>query len=405
MSEPNSGNGNTLTVDLRTNSGLIEELVYFSTTNPTTGAAEGYLEKKAIRKGTQGTAIPQNSYTYETREAFGEVTHPLRSEATYPDGSNPAVTSYTYTWHTDSSGNPSFQVKEKTTSFPAISTGQNGSGIAGMERRVFDIYGRLNWFRDVRGAITFMAYDQATGAMVQQIEDVDTTRVQNAPPGWQTQPGWGAHLVTDYVADGLARTVQARGPWHDVQLQEGDSAVTPIRRVAFTAYLDAIREVRKAMGYLTGDGPTADLRIVGAVRLTRTDASGRITDEIQSPRSCTYGALSTGESFPQEKWSRWTSSRYDTWGRLTAVRVYHRIPAEGEGTAGVDFLETVSGYDVMNRRNRVVEPSGNIRRMVYETRGLVVGNWIGSDDRSATANDPTGNGAACLLYTSPSPRD
>ncbi len=391
--EPASGNGYTLTVNLKTTDGLIRENVYYPSTDLGAGAVAGYLEKMTVRQGTDGTPVTIKSYTYTSQEAFGQTIYPVSTETDYPDPSTPATTSNDYTWHTDASSNPTFQIKQKTTTLPAVSTTQNGSGVAGVEKRVFDTNGRVNWFMNARGAITYTAFDEATGAPMQRIDDVDTARMENVPEGWATQSGWGSHLIIDYVNDGLGRIVQSRGPWHDVQLLECDTEVTKIRRVGFIAYLDADHENRYAVGYMTGDGPTADFRVVGAVRLIRRDASGNVTDDIQSAGCCNCGPLSTGESFPQEKWSRWKKFIYDPWGRIAASRVYRRIPGNGEGADGVNFLETAYEYDVMSRINRIIDPTGTIRWQIYEARGLVISNWTGTEDRHATASDPTGGGA------------
>jgi RHS repeat-associated protein len=47
----------------------------------------------------------------------------------------------------------------------------------------------------------------------------------------------------------------------------------------------------------------------------------------------------------------------------------------------------------MGRVIRALDASGTIQRMVYDSRGLVISNWTGTDDNGATAADPTGGGA------------
>jgi RHS repeat-associated protein len=147
------------------------------------------------------------------------------------------------------------------------------------------------------------------------------------------------------------------------------------------------------MGYMTGDDPTADFHTVGAVSITRLNAGGTITDAIQSVRACACGPLSTGEKFPQEKWSRWQHSTYDFWNRQLAVRIYNRIPKRGIGEAGCNFDEVSFAFDDMGRLIRSLDASGTIKHTVYDSRGLVVSNWMGTDDNGATAADPTGGGA------------
>lgn len=71
---------------------------------------------------------------------------------------------------------------------------------------------------------------------------------------------------------------------------------------------------------------------------------------------------------------------------VESERVYHTIPASGEGTEGANYDETVYGYDVRKRRNRTVTPGGTITRTVIDVRSLVTSVWIGIDDFGGTAN-------------------
>jgi hypothetical protein len=45
-------------------------------------------------------------------------------------------------------------VQQKTTTWPVISTAQNGSGVAAQMLEYFDTYGNLIWKMDERGFIT-----------------------------------------------------------------------------------------------------------------------------------------------------------------------------------------------------------------------------------------------------------
>lgn len=395
VTEPVLPGSLTLTVTLKTDEGLITEQVYYEESNPSTGAVAGRLDRVTVKEGSEGEPVVLRHVEYDTREAFGQTIYPLLAEEVYTGNpsANTARTTFTYTWQVDEFGQPSFQILLKTTTYPTVTSGQNGSNSAGVERIVYDRFGQVIWRKDPRGAITHRSYDPANGALVQEIEDVDTALMSGVPAGWSTLAGWGTHLVSDYVNDSLGRVVQTRGPWHEVQLREEDPVPTSIRTVQFRAYQDEIREVRQADGYMAGLEPTAQLYTIGPVTLIHTDDSGRMTDEIQSVRPCNCGLLTADEQFPQEKWSRWKQWIFDTWGRLNAERVYHRIPLQGTGLSGANYLETIYGYDAMGRQNRVIEPSGTVRRVVYDCRGLAISNWVGTDDRGATDADPTGGGA------------
>ncbi|MFN0052358.1 MAG: RHS repeat-associated core domain-containing protein, partial [Planctomycetales bacterium] len=69
-------------------------------------------------------------------------------------------------------------------------------------------------------------------------------------------------------------------------------------------------------------------------------------------------------------------------------------PASGTGASGTNYDQTDFGYDVMKRQNRVVTPGGTITRTVFNSRGLPISSWIGTNDTGATSTDPTGGGAS-----------
>ena len=80
--------------------------------------------------------------------------------------------------------------------------------------------------------------------------------------------------------------------------------------------------------------------------------------------------------------------------RLQSTRVYHAIPAEGEGLSGVNYDEIRCGYDAMARLNALTTPGGTIFRAVFDVRNNPVQVFVGTDDTGASDADPTGGGAA-----------
>jgi RHS repeat-associated protein len=377
--------------NLQADAGLIQCQVFYTTTDPSIGAVQNRLQMQTVQQGTAGTPVTVRSFTYASQTAFGQTIYPVSSQSVYPQGSA-VTTSYAYTYYVAGSA-PTFQVQQQTITYPAVPTGQNGSGIAGVEQSYDDTYGRLIWSMNQQGAISYTAYDNATGAVVQQIADVNTALMTGVPSGWTTVPGWGLHLISDFIIDSLGRALQSRGPVHDVQLQPTDTATTSIRTVQFSAYLDATNETRQPTGYMIGIDPTATFQTIGSTSITRSNDSGLVVDQIQAVRASDSGPLTTTEVFPQSTWNRWTHNVYDTWNRLYASLLYYQIPAVDAGDAGINYLQTIYGYDIMGRQNRVIQPSGTIQRMVYEARGLVVSNWTGTDDTRATDSDPSGGGS------------
>jgi hypothetical protein len=49
-------------------------------------------------------------------------------------------------------------VQSITTTWPVVSTAQNGSGMADSTTQYFDLYGNPTWSKDERGFLTRMAY-------------------------------------------------------------------------------------------------------------------------------------------------------------------------------------------------------------------------------------------------------
>src|SRR5205085_328416 len=106
----------------------------------------------------------------------------------------------------------------KITTWPAIPTAQNGSNVSNSRTELFDIFGNRTWLKDERGFISRFEYHIPTGAMTQQIQDVDVAKVSDAPPGWTTPAGGGLHLITDYQHDNRGRIVESLGPKHVIDL-------------------------------------------------------------------------------------------------------------------------------------------------------------------------------------------
>src|SRR5258708_7018890 len=176
---------------------------------------------------------------------------------------------------------------------------------------------------DERGFITGMSYDVPTGALIQRIDDVNTSLV-NAPSGWITPSGGGLHLVTDLQFDSQGRTTQVLGPTHTIDL---NSVATPIRRASWSVYQDKLFQRWFGQGYQT----TSDSRfaLVNPVAITIMRKDGKVTGGIQAVRIAagtsssssssssstggqgggapltTPGALTYLDSFPQSSYVRW----------------------------------------------------------------------------------------------------
>jgi RHS repeat-associated protein len=359
----------TLDVQLNSSKGLVQITTYYADNQ----TAPGYPEYQQVRQGAAGSPIKLKKTEYGSHTVGSganiATVYPVTKQIVYRSdasgGSDPVETTFTNEFYTGKT-----QPKKITTHLPDVDAGQNGGAwlTGNTQIQEFDVQGRLEKTTDPRSTVTEYDYDDVTGTVSQATQDPS-----------------GLNLITNYVADGMGRTIETRGPAHDVNGQT-------LRTVEWTVYLDADHEVRRASGYLIG---TNSYTLVNPVSITRTDASGQLIDEINAIRGSSVensGALTAGDSFPQSTWKSWTHHEYDD-GRLQSTRVYHTIPASGSGSSGINYDQTNFGYDAMGRQNYSKSPAGTISRIAYDARGLVLSNWVGTNDAGATDDNPAGSGS------------
>ena len=380
---------------LRDNAGCIETYGYHSPT--------GYLASTSIQNGELGTSIKLSERSFASCCTSGSssssssssssgvsdlCTYLLSQKTEYPsdtDQSKQLLTTYSYTFYAGTC-----QVKQKTTTFPIVSTLQNGSGVTDSRKEYFDTYGNVNWLMDERGFITRFIFDIPTSAIVQQIDDVDTVLVSDAPAGWTTPTGGGLHLITDLEHDDQGRMTQSLGPSHEIDIS---GTATTIRRATWMVYQDATHETWQGSGYTTGSSAYS-YTLINPVSITKADANGLVLELIQATRAILSGKLSSTDSFPQSTYVRWSTNQYTECCLAASSRIYHTIPSSGPGTSGTNYDETDFGYDSSKRRNRTVTPGGTITRTVFDVRNRPQKVYVGTDDTGATQSDPTGGGAS-----------
>ena len=280
-------------------------------------------------------------------------------------------------------------VQSITTTWPVVSTAQNGSGVGDSTTQFFSLYGYPTWSKDERGFLVRDQFDVATGAQTQHIDDVNTALTTDQPPGWTTPAGGGLHLITDTTIDELGRPLFVYAP--SITIDVGGVATTG-RRVQMFLYFDSVLETWSAQGYATGTAPNYAYTLTNPVSVTFSDEVGRTLQEAEAIRSYTNGPLVVTDSFLQSSYCRLTTNEYSDCCKLASTRKYFLIPATGTGTLGVNYWETDFGYDMLNRRNRVVAPGGTITCTVRDARDLLVSTWVGTNDAGATWLDPTGGG-------------
>jgi RHS repeat-associated protein len=354
--------------------GLIKVLDYL------TSAPAGFLQDVKIEQGELGTKITQEAWTYATRSASIGTFYKIANDTVYRDtgGAQPETTSYTYTWVGTTPGIQSVQV-----TLPTISSTQNGPGVADVETVYMDAWGRPNWFKNADGYISYVAYDQASGAPVKAITDVDTTRTgdfQNLPSGWVSPVLPALHLLSTAAVDALGRTTQYTDP-------NGN--------VTYIVYKDTNYEVRVYPGWQSGSstttGPTIDYR---------EDRPGSYMETLtMSATPHTTGGVPDGTEAISNLQTL-TRTYLNSAGQLAREDAYFNLSGvtwsttKYIGTQNTNFYTTTLDYDVKGRLARQLTPTNTIYRVVYDGLDRPISTWVGTNDTPPSgAWSPTNNGS------------
>jgi hypothetical protein len=141
-------------------------------------------------------------------------------------GSGAETTTYSYTFFPDNEATGA-AIETETTALPAVPTADGGTGSSPTSTDVYNSLGQLVWSQDANGSISYTAYDPATGAVNEQIQDVNfgasynvgNTQFDNdlglLPESWGL-PTTGKNLVTTYHVDSQGRTIEEIDPDGDV---------------------------------------------------------------------------------------------------------------------------------------------------------------------------------------------
>jgi RHS repeat-associated protein len=363
---------------LNNSAGLIEVTDFY---DGTTGQPKYYVQNRKVRQGQSGSDVLLRSHTYASNtDSAGNTVYPVATQVDYPvaGSTSPTITtSYAYTWYAGTN-----QMQQRTTTLPAIPATQNGSGVAPTIIEQFDSYGHLTQRTDERGIV-----DSYTYGGLQQVSE----EVLNVQSG-VTQPG--VNVTSDFTYDLQGRLTQTLGPSHAVVL---NGTATTVRKATWNVYVQSVQpssgawdldQVWTGSGYATGTSPNYSYSLVDPVSIAKNDKEGRPTDRITSRRTTGSGALSPTDTFAQTDWQNWASTQYDAQHRTVSERTYYLIPSTGTGAAGTNYGETVYGYDILERRNRVMAPGGTITRTVWTCPQLVESVWVGTDDTGATDTNP-----------------
>ena len=232
------------------------------------------------------------------------------------------------------------------------------------------------------GYLSYTQFDPATGAVVEQFQDVntsDTSEFSNLPSGWTTPTGGGLNLVTSYVVDSLGRVTKQTNPNGTVD---------------YFVYIDANNQVNEYDGWNSStDKPT------GPTQVTIDDMAAGYTETLtMSATPAVSGGVPTGTESIADVQSLSRSYTNDA-GQVIEEDNYFNLggltySSGAMGTSGVNYYQTQYGYDADGRQSVVIDPQGTITITVFDGQGREVSTWVGTDDTpSSGAWSPTNNTA------------
>ena len=209
-----------LQVHLKDAQGLIATTEYYQETSANEETAEGvagYVKEVKVQEGSQGTAIQISNTKYKThsvrlntleaatmvvvasQEVFPNADGSLQQDSSGTDA-GPRTTTYSYKWYENPetpSAVPSLQPYMITVTLPTVVASEDGPDTADQTTSVFNRYGQVIWTKDADGYLNYAQYnytkyDEAIGAVVKTITDVDTNLVIADPkdPGTTRPAQW-----------------------------------------------------------------------------------------------------------------------------------------------------------------------------------------------------------------------
>ncbi len=405
--------------------GLVHVYTYGSSTgtlgdgtagNTVDGDVAGYSQAEYVQQGAVLATGSSNrfkvwSQTYYARTAGSMTTYPIASTTVYRSpslsGASPEKTTYTYAWYTGTQ-----QMSSRTTARAIIASGQNGPGGTMGDSTVefFDQFGNVVWTQDPEGYLTYTAYDNAKGGVIEHVVDADPSLITSPQVTAPTRAGGlptALNLVTIYGVDDLGRTVSATDPRY--------SAATPPAYTTYTFYNDPNHEVRVYPQFSSASNTTT-----GPIQISREDRANNYIENLTANATPTLDGNNHpngGETITNTNVQTLTRTWMDLSGCSIVVDRFFHFPSTTYnsgvaisyasnpptvtewGTKDTDYYRTLSGYDVKGRKGRVQDDLGDITRTVYDGLDRVTQIWMGTDDGNGTWNG-TNTGTENLVQLS-----
>jgi YD repeat-containing protein len=359
----------------------------------TSGDLRGFLAIEQLQIGTGGTlkylaATSYSTFTREIAPSLGTVIRPFVSQQTQyeKDTSDPADPDKQTLTQTPTGPTGGLALGSMTLYYPTVSQSKHGSGTADIEKIHYADGEQPDFEVNARGTVLYREYEN--GLLKKAIRDADTTTL-NPPTGF-THAGSGIpqHEVTEYEYDSCGRTTSIVSPSGDPQYERTTTY--------YYSHLKDGRLITLAFPRLesgTRFGPVKfsvlnHARHVEAEGILAVGASGTTLAQsafIDETESDVVLAIDVGTI------TRLTVHVYDLSGtQRIQSRTYTAIPSTLPGAQGTHYDVEEFGYDGEGRRIRERQPSGTTRRLVLDSRGLVVQKWQGTNDHGFVGGSGAG---------------
>lgn len=300
---------------------------------------------------------------------------------------NQTTTSFTDTYQ-GVSGNSLLALKQRDTTEPAVTTANHGSNSANTTSKYWNADGTLGFEKSALGYISY--HEWTNGRETKRIDDADTTKTGAG------QDFYGVTIPTGFSSSGT--------PLHHVATSAYDaqgrlSTHTEDSYTPLTYYSKLKDERFVILQYTHSDGtPTyygpvsykvknqaGRSEASGLIKLTGNSSTSALTSMIDETTADVKSAVAVGTL------CRLRTRLYDSSGtQMSESRIYTTIPGSLPGSSGTNYDSTKLAYDTMGRTIRTKEPSGTIRRSVFDARGQMIENWVGTDDYGSTGSDTAG---------------
>lgn len=367
-------------ITVSTSAGLVRTYQRVSSGNMT-----DFFESQKFQKGDSGTEYFEDKKTYTSVSlTIGDVTvvRPLisgsrvYSEEITSGTSGSYETTYAYTAYSSE-----LAIEKVTTTLPAVSTGNNGSGSANTSLVHYDEDGKIDFQKDEDGIITYREYSD--GQITKLVEDADTTSL--SPPTGFSSSGTELDWTTAYTYDDQGRRETTTRPGGRVMKSYVSTlADRRIVRLDYNGYDASPEKFYGPVGYSVTNHagkPEASGRVALTSNETTTATTGHIDETDDDPVT----AADLGSVV------RLTTSHYDDSGeQLQESRLYFDVPASLPGTDGTNYDPTLYGYNDSGRKWRTKHAHGTIYRTVFDILGRTTERWMGTNDSTFSGGEASG---------------